>query len=232
MAALSAVEIIDQEELAQMKSVLVTGFEPFGGETLNPSALAAQALQGRLVAGRRVVGTVLPCVFGKSLVTLRQEIHRAQPELVVCAGLAEGRGDISVERVAINIEDASIPDNAGNQPLNRPVVRGGPAAYWSTLPINAVVAALRKADLPAAVSQSAGTFVCNHVFYGLMRMLARKRTVRGGFIHVPYLPEQARHAADGSPSLPLDEIVRGLEVAIETSLTTQHDLRAVGGATC
>jgi pyroglutamyl-peptidase len=215
-----------------MKKVLVTGFEPFGGDTINPSALAAQALDGRLVAGRRVTGAVLPCVFGKSLTALRREIQRWQPELVICAGEAGGRGDICVERVAINIEDATIADNAGHQPVDHPVVRGGPAAYWSTLPIKAVVAALGKAGLPAAVSQSAGTFVCNHVFYGLMRTLARTRKIRGGFIHVPYLPEQARRAADGSPSLPLDELVRGLEIAIRTSLTTQHDLRAVGGATC
>ena len=218
--------------MAQMKNVLVTGFEPFGGDTLNPSALAAQALNGRVVAGRRVTGIVLPCVFGKSLAALKQEILRTLPELVICTGEAGGRGDISVERVAINIEDATIPDNAGNQPVDHAVVRGGPAAYWSTLPVKAIVAALREADLPASISQSAGTFVCNHVFYGLMRTLARKRTVRGGFIHVPYLPEQARRAADGSPSLPLAEIIRGLEISIETSLTTRHDLGAVGGATC
>ena len=215
-----------------MKTVLVTGFEPFGGENVNPSALAAQALDGRQVADRRVVGRVLPCVFRESLTVLKREIQRARPDLVICTGLAGGRGEISVERVAINIEDACIADNAGNQPLDHPVVRGGPAAYWSTLPIKSVVAALWKANLPAVISQSAGTFVCNHVFYGLMRLLARMPTVRGGFIHVPYLPEQARFAADGSPSLPLNKIVRGLEIAIETSLTTRENLRAVGGAIC
>jgi len=199
---------------------------------VNPSALAAQSLDGRQMAERRVVGTVLPCVFGESLTVLEHEIQRTRPDQVICTGLAGGRGEISVERVAINIEDASIPDNAGNQPLDHPVVRGGPAAYWSTLPIKSVVAALWKANLPAVISQSAGTFVCNHVFYGLMRLLARMPTVRGGFIHVPYLPEQARSAADGSPSLPLNKIVRGLEIAIETSLTTRQDLRAVGGAIC
>jgi pyroglutamyl-peptidase len=209
--------------------VLATGFEPFGGETINPSALAAEALDGRKVVGRRVVGAVLPCVFGKSLVALKQEIRRWKPELVICVGQAGGRGEINLERVALNIEDASIPDNDGNQPVDRPVVTGGPAAFWSTLPIKAIVAALRKAGLPAVVSQSAGTFVCNHVFYGLMRALARQRTVRGGFIHVPFLPEQARRAETGSPSLPLDEIVRGLEIAIKTSLTTRHDLRAMQG---
>jgi pyroglutamyl-peptidase len=205
-----------------MKNVLITGFEPFGGEALNPSALVAEALDGRMVVGRRVVGAVLPCVFGKSLAVLEQEIRRLNPELVICVGQAGGRGEINLERVALNIEDASIPDNDGNQPVDRPVVHGGPAAYWSTLPIKAIVAALRNAGLPTVASQSAGTFVCNHVFYGLMRALARKRTVRGGFIHVPFLPEQARRAATGSPSLPLDEIVRGLQIAIETSLIPRH----------
>lgn len=213
----------------QIKNVLVTGFEPFGGEMINPSALAAEALDGRKVVGRRVVGAVLPCVFGKSLVALKQEIRRWKPELVICVGQAGGRGEINLERVALNIEDVSIPDNDGNQPVDRPVVPGGPAAFWSTLPIKAIVAALRKAGLPAVVSQSAGTFVCNHVFYGLMRALARQRTVRGGFIHVPFLPEQARRAETGPPSLPRDEIVRGLEIAIKTSLTTRHDLRAMQG---
>jgi len=218
------------ETLAQMKNVLVTGFEPFGGEMINPSALAAQVLDGRLIGGRRVAGVVLPCVFGKSLEALSQEMDRTQPELVICTGQAGGRAEISIERVAINIEDANIPDNAGNWPLDKPVIAGGPAAYWSTLPIKAIVAALQEARLPAAISQSAGTFVCNSVFYGLMQTLEQKPGVRGGFIHVPYLPEQARRAADGSASLSLDEIVRGLEIVIETSLTTQQDLRAVGGA--
>jgi pyroglutamyl-peptidase len=215
----------------QMRNVLLTGFEPFGGETLNPSALAAQKLDGAVVDGRRVVGAVLPCVFGESLTELRREIQRVKPELVICTGQAGGRAGVSLERVAINIEDAIIPDNAGNQPADRPVLRGGPAAYWSTLPIKAITAALLKAGLPVGVSQSAGTFVCNHVFYGLMRTLTRQPKVRGGFIHVPYLPEQARRAGDGSPSLPLDQIVRGLEIAIATSLATKRDLRVAGGAT-
>jgi pyroglutamyl-peptidase len=213
-----------------MKNVLITGFEPFGGEMLNPSALVAQALDGRMMAGRRVVGAVLPCVFGKSLVVLEQEIRRLQPELVICVGQAGGRREINLERVALNIEDASLADNAGNQPVDRPVVLGGPAANWSTLPIKAIVAALREAGLPAVVSQTAGTFVCNHVFYGLMGALAEKQTARGGFIHVPFLPEQAQRAAAGSPSLPLNDIVRALEIAVEVSLATRRDLRAIGGS--
>ena len=211
-----------------MKTVLVTGFEPFGGDAVNPSALAAQALDGKVIAVHRVVGAVLPCVFGKSLLMLLRELRRLKPELVLCVGLAGGRSGISVERVAINIEDAIIPDNAGKQPLDRQVARSGPVAYWSTLPIKAVVSALREAGLEAWVSQSAGTFVCNYLFYGLMRTLAKTPTVRGGFIHVPYLPEQIENSL---PSMRLEEIVRGLQIAIETSLATDRDLRAIGGAT-
>jgi len=201
-----------------MRKVLLTGFEPFGGNLINPSALAAQALAGRIISGRRVESLVLPCVFGKSLVRLREQIRRIQPELVICTGLAGGRSDISLERIAINIADASIPDNAGNQPVDCPVVPTGPAAYWSTLPIKAIVAKLTAAELPVSISPSAGTFVCNHLFYGLMRTLKRKPNMRGGFIHLPFLPEQTRRVAGGSKGLPLPKIVRGLEIAIATSL--------------
>jgi pyroglutamyl-peptidase len=204
-----------------MKIVLVTGFEPFGGEQVNPSALAAEALHGREIAGRRVAGTVLPCVFGKSLAILRREIQRRQPELIICTGQDGGRAEIAIESMAINLMNAPIPDNAGNQPIAQPVVETGPVAYGSTLPIQAIIAALRKARLPAAVSPCAGAFVCNYVFYGLMRTLGQSRTRRGGFIHVPYLPEQARRASNGSPAMPLKEMIRGLEIVIETSLTTQ-----------
>lgn len=214
-----------------MKNVLVTGFEPFGGDNLNPSALAAQALNGRTVAGRPVIGAVLPCIFGKSLLTLKQQIRLTQPELVICTGLSEGRAEISLERVAINIDDAIIPDNEGNQPLDQPIISDGPAAYWSTLPVKAIIAALWNTDIPAALSHSAGTFLCNHVFYGLMSTLATAPSIRGGFIHVPFVPEQAARIGDDCPSLPLEVIVRALEIAIETSLTTQNILHAVGGAT-
>lgn len=213
-----------------MKTVLVTGFEPFGGETQNPSALAAQALEGRTIAKRRVVSAVLPCVFGEALAALKRELRRARPELVICVGQAGGRAAITVERIAINVDDARIADNAGVVPVDRAIAARGPAGYWSTLPIKAIVGALRDASIAADVSQTAGTFVCNHVFYGLMRTLERRRGVRGGFIHVPYLPEQAARIGD-VPSMPLERIVRGLEVAIETALTTRRDVRAAGGAT-
>jgi pyroglutamyl-peptidase len=213
-----------------MKSVLVTGFEPFDGESVNPSALAAELLDGRQIAGRRVTGIVLPCVFGKSLASLRREIRRLDPELIICAGQWGGRAEIAVERLAINIVAAPIPDNEGNQPFARPVSRTGPLACRSTMPVEAIVTALRDAKLPAIISNCAGTFVCNYVFYGLMRMLGRSRTCRGGFIHVPYLPEQARRAGGNPPFLPLEEIVRGLEIALETSLTVRPNPRAAVGA--
>jgi pyroglutamyl-peptidase len=148
--------------------------------------------------------------------------------LVVCVGQAGGRAEITPERVAINVDDARIPDNADRQPVDRPVVRGGPVAYWSTLPIKAVVETLTQRGIPAAVSQTAGTFVCNHVFYGLMHELRRTRAVRGGFIHVPSLPEQAK---PGQPSLPLATMVTAIAAAIDTSFTCRRDVRIGGGRT-
>jgi pyroglutamyl-peptidase len=135
---------------------------------------------------------------------------------------------ISLERTAVNLDLAIIPDNEGNQPLGRPVITGAPPTYSSTLPIQAILSALRKEGLPAAVSESAGTYVCNHVFYGLMSRLAQEPSTRGGFVHVPRVPEQA--GSVGSVSMPLEEIIRALEIVIETSLTTQEDLQVAGGA--
>ncbi|HEY0945805.1 MAG TPA: pyroglutamyl-peptidase I [Opitutaceae bacterium] len=213
------------------KTVLLTGFEPFGGETVNPSALAVRALDGRVISGWRVVAAVLPCAFGGALAVLEKQLRAVRPGLVICVGQAGGRAEISVERVAINVDDARIPDNAGAQPIDRPVVARGPAAYWSTLPIKAIVAALRARGFPAGVSQTAGTFVCNHVFYGAMHLLRRRRGVRAGFIHVPWLPEQAVRVIGGAPSLPLDRVVVGLEIVIATALETRRDLRVSEGQT-
>ncbi len=204
--------------------VLVTGFEPFGGGQSNPSALIAQALDGRLIAGRAVVGVVLPCVFGLAAKELRKHLGQVMPELVVCLGQAGGRAAIGVERVAINIDDARLADNAGAQPVDVPIARGGPVAYWSSLPIKAIVAALDQAGIAAEVSQTAGTFVCNHVFYALMRAIAGK-PVRGGFIHVPFAPEQ------GEPSMPLAQMVQAIELAVVTATQARVDLRVAGGAT-
>lgn len=208
------------------KTVLLTGFEPFGGDAVNPSEEVARQLNGCVIGGYRVVGELLPCVFGAALVELKKLLKANRPALVICTGQAGGRSGITPERVAINVDDARIPDNAGQRPAGRPVVRGGPAAYWSTLPFHAIAAALEAKGIAATVSQTAGTFVCNHVFYGLMHALRQTRAVRGGFIHVPFLPEQA---AAGQPSLPLETMVEGIALAIEVCGSTRRDAPSAGG---
>lgn len=211
-------------------NVLLTGFDPFGGETVNPSWEAVRTLDGETVAGHTLRAVQLPTMFGRSLTALRAAMRRWKPVLVVCVGQAGGRPQLSLERVAINVDDARIPDNAGKQPIDRAVVRDGPSAYFSTLPIKAIRAALIDSGLPAEISQTAGTFVCNHVFYGLMHALAATPAIRGGFVHIPFLPEQAaRHA--GAPSLAQAEVVRALRLIVETSLATPTDKRIGGGAT-
>jgi len=207
-------------------SVLVTGFDPFGGSDVNPSWQAVQALHGREIAGHRVVGGELPTVFGASIRRLEALMREHRPRLVLCTGQAGGRGALSLERVALNVNDARIPDNVGAKPIDTPVVAEGPAAYFTTLPIKAMLQALLDAGVRAEVSQTAGTFVCNHTFYGLMHLLAHPewQGVRGGMIHVPWLPEQ------GQPSMRVDEIVRGLELGITCALATRHDIRKEAGA--
>ncbi len=212
-----------------MKSVrplLVTGFEPFGSDRINPSAEVAQALHGRTIDGVSVIGLVLPCVFGASIDALRAALDAHRPQLVLALGLAAGREGFTPERVAINLDDARIADNAGALPIDRPVVVRGASAHFSTLPIKAMAAALRAAGHPANVSNSAGTFVCNHVFYGLMHALQRRRGMRGGFMHLCCLPQQA---APGQPSLPLAALVEGVTIALAAALATRTDLAQSAG---
>jgi len=210
--------------------VLLTGFDPFGGEALNPSWEAVRRLDGEVVHGHRVVAEQLPTRFGDSLRRLRTVLTRIKPALVICVGQAGGRSRVSLERVALNVDDARIADNAGKQPIDRPVVRGAPAAYFTSLPIKAQLAALQTAGLPAEISQTAGTFVCNHVFYGLMHALRDTPQIRGGFVHIPFLPEQAV-THPGAPSLALDTIIASLRLIVGTALATRRDRRVAGGAT-
>lgn len=211
------------------KTVLLTGFEPFNKETINPAWEAVRALEGWVGEGYAIQVRQLPCVFGAALDAIRDAIAELAPDVVIAVGQAGGRVDLSVERVAINIDDAPIPDNARRQLVDEPIVPGGPAAYFSTLPIKAIVRALRDAGLPASVSQTAGTFVCNHVFYGLMHHTAGTN-IRAGFIHIPYLPQQAA-AHPGAASMALPELVRGLKVAVEVALSADNDVREAGGRT-
>jgi|SRR5579872_1689836 len=209
---------------------LVTGFEPFGGDSVNPSFEALALLPADL--GDLTIATqVLPCRFGAALSALEQAIAATAPDIVLGVGLAGGRSELSLERVAINVDDARIADNGSQQPVDRPIVPDGPAAYFATLPIKAAVAAMREAGLPAAVSNSAGTFVCNHVFYGLMHLAAtRFPAVRAGFLHVPYLPSQAARLP-GTPSMALGEIVRGVEIILLVTATRTDDIAEAGFGT-
>ena len=206
--------------------VLLTGFEAFDGATLNPSWLAVEALNGEVITAHTVVAAQLPTTFEGALKELAHLLQIHKPALVICVGLAGGRQSLSLERVAINVSDARIADNAGVQPIDTPVVAGGPAAYFSTLPIKAMLQALQHAGIASEVSQTAGTFVCNHVFYTLMHILATKRRfkgVRGGFIHVPQLPEQ------GMPCMTLDDMAHGLRLAVDCALSTPCDVAYSAG---
>lgn len=211
-------------------NVLLTGFEPFDRETVNPSWEAARALDGWRQGAAVVHARRIPCVFGAALVALDAAIDELQPQLVLAVGQAGGRSEFTPERVAINVDDGRIGDNAGHQPIDQPVVAGAPAAYFSTLPIKAMVRDLRAAGIPAAVSNSAGTFVCNHLFFGLMHRAATRPVpgMRAGFIHVPYLPEQAARLP-GQPSMAMATLVAGLRIAVTTALAVRDDIRETGG---
>lgn len=213
--------------------VLITGFEPFGGEAVNPSAQLVLGLQGeRLAPGIRVESAVLPCVFDVALQALEAHVDRLRPRLVLCCGQAGGRSALSFERVAINLDDARIPDNAGARPIDRAVHAGGPAAYFSTLPLKAMAQALRGAGWPAELSCTAGTFVCNHVFYGLMHLARQRPWLRqAGFLHVPYLPEQAAAQAQ-APSMSMSTMSAGLRLALQVALRTGKDLQVSEGTIC
>ena len=205
---------------APSANVLLTGFDAFGGDAINPSWLVAQALHGEILQGYSVIAAQLSTEFATSHKQLTALLKLHQPVLVLCLGLAGGRAGLSLERIAINVQDARIADNAGTQPIDIPIIKSGPAAYFSTLPIKAMLQALMSANIAADVSQTAGTFVCNHVFYTLMHALKKQRgsaKARGGFVHVPYLPGM------GLPCVPLEEMLRGLRVAITAAVDTQED---------
>ena len=209
--------------------VLVLGFEPFGGDAVNPSAEVARRLDGEMSGGHRVVGDLLPVAFADAPDVLAQLLDRHAPELVIALGLAGGRAEISLERVAINLIDARIPDNAGLQPIDSEVLKGGPGAYFSSLPLKSIQTRLQALGLPAELSLSAGTFVCNQVFYWLGHLLATEHEgVRGGFVHLPWLPEQADRYA-GAASLPLESMLLAVRNIIDCALQNPTDSKLVGG---
>ncbi len=207
---------------------LVTGFEPFDKDTINPSGEAVKLLKKRI--GGVVVHTAeLPCSFARSAGLLRAEIEKVRPDIVLCTGLAGGRAELCLERVAINVQDARIRDNDGKQPIDKPVVKDGPVAHFATLPIKACVADMRKAGLPAAVSNTAGTFVCNHIFYALMDIAAgHPIPMKGGFLHVPYAPQQVARLG-AAPSMAIEDIARGIEIIIAVSAARSSDIHTAEG---
>ncbi len=210
-------------------TILLTGFDAFDDEAINPSWEVARALHDKKIAGHRIVAVNLPTVFGKSIQVLRAAIEQHDPVLVLCIGQAGGRSQLSLERVAINLDDARIPDNAGQQPIDEAIIEDGAAAYFSNLPIKAMLLALRKAGIPVEISQTAGTYVCNHVFYGLMHALSQRAGVRGGFLHIPYLPEQAAQHP-GTPSLPLEVAIDAVKLGLKVAIHVDVDLHHGGGA--
>lgn len=203
-----------------MTRVLVTAFEPFGGETVNPSAQAVALLaDGPLPDGATLATAVLPVVYGQAWDVLHAALLAHDPELVICVGQAGGRTGVTPERVAVNLDHARAEDNAGRRPTERPIVQGGPVGYFSTLPVGAIVEALDGVGIPAAASSTAGHFVCNHVFYRLMHLLGTERLgARGGFVHVPWSDEQVAGRAGDPTSLPLAMIADSLRVVLRTCL--------------
>ncbi len=198
-----------------MKRVLLTGFEPFAGASLNPSELIVKALAATGVAGVDLHTAILPVVFTESSELLKHLIKQHQPDIVICLGQAEGRKEISFERVAINLDDARLADNAGRTITDQPVVDGGHPAHFTTLPVKEMVAAVRSAGIAAGLSTTAGTFVCNHIFYSLQHALLGTHK-NSGFIHVPLVPEQSPEF-EGQPTMPLAQQVEAIAIAIRVA---------------
>lgn len=210
--------------------VLITGFEPFGGDKINPSLEAVKMLQEN-IAGAEIVKESLPVVFGKSIQVLEELIRKENPHMVICVGQAGGRYEISIERVAINIDDARIADNEGNQPVDNKIFEDGEPAYFAKLPIKAMVEEIRGGNIPASVSNTAGTYVCNHLMYGLLYLIDKKYpNIRGGFIHVPFIPEQVIGMSN-TPYMNLEDISRGLSIAIKAAAHNKNDIRVSDGKT-
>ena len=195
-----------------MKKLLLTAFTPFDGERINPALEAVKLLKDK-IENVEIVKFEVPTVFGKSIQLVFDAIDKEKPDFVLSIGQAGGRAEITPERVAINLDDARIPDNEGNQPIDEPIFPDGENAYFSTLPVKAMVEAIREEGIPSSLSNSAGTFVCNHLMYGVLYYLDKRPVIKAGFIHVPYIPEQVKNKKE-MPALELSEIVRGLEAAI------------------
>ena len=211
--------------------ILVTGFDPFGGEPINPAIESVKKLPDN-IAGAEIIKLEIPTVRGKSLEKIEKAIQEHNPDIILSVGQAGGRFDITVERVGINMDDFRIPDNEGNQVIDDPVFSDGDNAYFVKLPVKAMVQNIQKNKIPASVSYTAGTFVCNHVLYGVLYLVEKKyKGKKSGFIHIPFLPEQVVDKKN-MPSMELNTIVTGLTAAIEAIVENAEDIKETGGTVC
>lgn len=210
---------------------LITGFDPFGGESLNPAFEAVKRLPDT-IRGAEIIKQEVPTVFGKGAEKMREAIRQHRPDVVICVGQAGGRSAITVEKVAINFKDARIADNEGNQPFDEKIKEDGETAYFSTLPVKAMVAKINENGLPAALSYTAGTYVCNELMYQLLYLLDKEwKEMRGGFIHVPYATSQAVGKSGIVPSMSLVDIARALQLAVEAVIDNESDIPVSMGET-
>lgn len=211
--------------------ILVTGFDPFGGEPINPAIESVKRLPDN-IEGAEIIKLEIPTVRKKSLEKIEKAINEHNPDVILSIGQAGGRSDISIERVGINLDDFRIPDNEGNQIIDEPIFPDGENSYFVKLPVKAMVQNVQKNNIPASVSYTAGTFVCNHVLYGVLYLIEKKyKGKKSGFIHIPFLPQQVVDKRN-TPSMELNTIVKGLTAAIEAIVKNNEDIKEVGGTVC
>ena len=210
--------------------VLVTGFDTFGGESINPAWEAVKVIKDE-IAGAEIVKMQIPTVVGKSIAKIHDKMVEINPDIVIAVGQAGGRFGVTPERVAINVTDARIPDNEGNQPIDEPIFADGDAAYFSNLPVKAMVQEIKNAGYPTSLSNTAGTYICNHVMYGILYYIQKEfPNVRGGFIHVPFAASQVVNKPN-TPSMAIADITAAIEAAIKAAVEHQADIKAIGGET-
>lgn len=211
--------------------ILLTGFEPFGGEKINPSYEVIKGIKDN-IDGAEIIKLEVPVVFYKSAEIVIKRIKEINPDYVIMLGQAGGRHEISIERVAINIDDASIPDNENNRPIDEAIDKEGLPAHFSTLPIKRIIKILRENGVPASLSNSAGTYVCNHLMYSILNYIYNNGlNIKAGFIHIPYIMEQVVNKP-GTPSMTLEALIYGLETTIKAIISDLEEIKVSEGKIC
>ncbi|MFW6266632.1 MAG: pyroglutamyl-peptidase I [Halanaerobiales bacterium] len=214
-----------------MGKILLTGFDPFGKQDINPATEVIKELAGKEIGGHQINALEIPTVRYSSVKVIEEEITEINPEMVISIGQAGGRTAISVERVAINIDDFRIEDNEGHKPVDEPINPDGPTAYYSTLPIKAMVKKMKEEGIPAEISNTAGTFVCNHVMYGVLDYIDhRELEIPAGFIHIPFLPQQVVDK-EGKASMALSTVKKGIHFALKAAIENKEDIKYQAGKT-